>query len=169
MKLAPMDIQKQRFTVKFRGYDEEEVHAFLSSIAEQMEQIIKENSILKKEAEHLKESLEEYIEREDVLKNTLVSAQRVSDQLRENAQKEAQIIIKEAEMKANKVLELAQKQLLKLKEDLMQLRMKKNYFQDNVLMQLEAIKQLIIAQKEEDKKDEKLSYMISSTPKKEIK
>ena len=168
MKLAPMDIQKQRFTVKFRGYDEEEVHTFLWSIAEQMEQIIKENSILKKEVEHLKESLEEYVERENVLKNTLVSAQRVSDQLRENAQKEAQIIIKEAEMKANNILEVAQKQLLKLKEDLIQMRMKKNYFQDNILIQLEAIKRLIIVQKEEDKKDEKLSYMIS-TPKKEIK
>ncbi len=165
MKLAPMDIQKQRFTIKFRGYDEEEVHAFLSSIAEQMEQIIKENAQLKKEVEHLKESLEEYIERENVLKNTLVTAQKASDQLRENAQKEANILIKEAEFKANKILEAAQKQLLKIKEDLMQLKMKKNYFQDNVLMQIDAIKQLIITQREEEKKDEKLSYMIT-TPKK---
>ncbi len=165
MKLAPMDIQKQRFTIKFRGYDEEEVHAFLSSIAEQMEQIIKENAQLKKEVEHLKESVEEYIERENVLKNTLVTAQKASDQLRENAQKEANILIKEAEFKANKILEAAQKQLLKIKEDLMQLKMKKNYFQDNVLMQIDAIKQLIMTQKEEEKKDEKLSYMIT-TPKK---
>jgi cell division initiation protein len=165
MKLAPMDIQKQKFTIKFRGYDEEEVHAFLSSIADQMEQLIKENDLLKKEVEHLKESLEEYIERENVLKNTLVSAQRASDQLRENAQKEAQILIKEAELKANKILESAQKQLMKLKEDLLQLRMKKNYFQENVLMQMEAIKQLINAQREEEKKDEKLSYMINA-PKK---
>ncbi|OGF58398.1 MAG: hypothetical protein A2Y62_15025 [Candidatus Fischerbacteria bacterium RBG_13_37_8] len=162
MKLAPMDIQKQRFTIKFRGYDVEEVHTFLSAIAEQMEQMLKENSLLAKDIDHLKDSLEEYQERENILKNTLVTAQKASDQLKENAQKESQILVKEAELKAINILEAAQKQLLKLQEDILQSRLRKKHMQENILAQIESLKQLISMQKEEEEKDKKLSYFMSS-------
>lgn len=158
MKLAPMDIQKQRFNIKMRGYDVEEVHSFLATVAEQVEQLIRDNDLLKKDFDHLKQSMEEYEERENVLKNTLVTAQRASDQLKENAHKEAQILVKEAEVKATKILDLAQKQITKLQEDILQLRMRKKHMQDAVITQLEALKQLIQIQKEEEEQEKKLSF-----------
>ncbi len=158
MKLSPIDINRQKFTLRFKGYDREEVQNFLSAIAEQMEQLLRENTIQKKEIERLNNLLEEYREREEVLKNTLVSAQRASDQLRENAEKESKLLIKEAELKAIKVYETAQKQIQKLQADILQLRMRKKHMQESILAQIEALRQLISIQKEEEEKEAKLTF-----------
>lgn len=158
MKLSPIDIQRQKFTLRFKGYDREEVQNFLSAIAEQMEQLLRENTIQKKEIERLNNLLEEYREREEVLKNTLVSAQRASDQLRENAEKESKLLIKEAELKAIKVYETAQKQIQKLQADILHLRMRKKNMQESILAQIEALRQLISIQKEEEEKEAKLTF-----------
>lgn len=158
MKLSPIDINKQKFTIRFKGYDREEVHNFLNAIAEQLEQLIRENAIQKKEIDRLNNLLEEYREREEVLKNTLVSAQKASDQLRENAEKESKLMIKEAELKAIKVYEAAQKQIQKLQTDILQLRMRKKHMQETILSQLEALKQLITIQREEEEKEAKLTF-----------
>lgn len=158
MKLSPIDINRQKFTLRFKGYDREEVQNFLSAIAEQMEQLLRENTIQKKEIERLNNLLEEYREREEVLKNTLVSAQKASDQLRENAEKESKLLIKEAELKAIKVYETAQKQIQKLQADILQLRMRKRHMQESILAQIEALRQLISIQKEEEEKEAKLTF-----------
>jgi len=158
MKLSPIEISRQKFTLRFKGYDREEVQNFLHAISEQMEQLIRENSIQKKEIERLNNLLEEYKEREEVLKNTLVSAQKASDQLRENAEKESKLLIKEAELKAIKVFETAQKQIQKLQADILQLRMRKKHMQESILAQIEALKQLISIQKDEEEKEAKLTF-----------
>jgi cell division initiation protein len=89
MKLTPLDIQRHSFQTRFRGVDRDEVRTFLNLVAEEMEQLRAENEKLSEEARRLSALLTEHHEREQILKNTLVAAQRTSEELKENAKKQS--------------------------------------------------------------------------------
>src|SRR5580765_4646950 len=108
MKLSSIDIQRQKFQVKLKGYVQEEVHNFLLSVAEQIEDLIRQNEQYRQELDRLKDSLGDYEERDKILKSTLVTAQKNSESLTSNAMKEAELIVREAEFKASKLMEHAQ-------------------------------------------------------------
>jgi cell division initiation protein len=77
MKILPMDIQRQSFGTKFRGFDPEEVRGYLTIVAEEVAAIQGERDRLDHEIQSLKAALEEHRQREVILKNTLLTAQRV--------------------------------------------------------------------------------------------
>ena len=80
MKILPMDIQRQSFGQKLRGFDQEEVRAYLAIVAEEVAALQGERDRLDQEVQNLKGLLDEHRQREVILKNTLLTAQRVSDQ-----------------------------------------------------------------------------------------
>ena len=98
--LTPLDIQKKEFRRRLRGYSEDEVDEFLDQILEDYEMLYRQNASLKDETSRLKEEMLRYRNLEDTLKNTLVLSQKAADETRANAQKEAELIIEEAESKA---------------------------------------------------------------------
>jgi cell division initiation protein len=108
MKISPMDIQRQSFGRALRGLDAEEVRAYLNLVAEEVAALQRERDKLDSEVQSLRALLDEHRERETILKNTLLTAQRVSEDIRENARKEAESVVKEGEMQADRLLELAQ-------------------------------------------------------------
>ncbi len=104
MEISPLDVRNQVFKKRMKGYDPEEVKQFLDAVADRMEQMLKEREELQAENMSLKEKTAYYIDMEQTLKDTLITAQRISSDARANAQQSAQNILKEAELVAQKTV-----------------------------------------------------------------
>jgi cell division initiation protein len=122
VKISPMDIQKQTFGTKLRGFDAEEVRSYLTIVAEEVAALQRERDSLDQEVQGLRGLVDEHRERETILKNTLLTAQRVSEELREAARKQADAVVKEAEMQADRLLELAQARAHEVERGILELR-----------------------------------------------
>jgi cell division initiation protein len=158
MKISSIDIQRQKFQVKLKGYDSEEVRNFLASVAEQIEELNRENALYRQENEQLKDVLREYEERDRILKNTLVTAQKNSENLVANAKKEGDLIIKEAEFKASKIMEHAHSQVLKIQKDMLDLRLQRKALQDKIQTSIQIMQKILEYQEEDEKSAEKIMY-----------
>jgi cell division initiation protein len=156
MKISAIDIQRQKFQTKLKGYDPEEVQNFLISVAEEIEELSRQNDLYKQQIENLKEVLAEYQERDKILKNTLVTAQKTSETIASNAKKEAELIIKEAEFKGSKIMEHAQNQVLKIQKDMLDLKLQRKALQDKIQTSINIMQKLLEYQKEEEKSGEKV-------------
>jgi cell division initiation protein len=130
MKISPIDIQQQQFKVKtFRGLDPEDVDAFLQTVAGEMEGLIRENSLMKEEqAQHSREMLD-MAEKERELRDTLLAAHRVIEEMKANARKEAELIVSEAEIKGERIVADAERQLGDLKSRIEEVRRQKIQFE----------------------------------------
>jgi cell division initiation protein len=104
MKLTPLDIRHKEFKRGMRGYVDGEVDEFLDEVADEFERLFKENIDLSERGEGLQEKLDQYRNLEETLQNTLVAAQRSAEELKANAQKEAQLMLSEAELKAREMV-----------------------------------------------------------------
>ena len=104
MAIRPVDIRRKEFKGGFRGYDANQVDDFLDSIADEFERIFSENRRLAEEVEVLRGRLEQFEELEDSIRTALVHAEQVSRDLRQNANKEAELIVREAKERAHRIL-----------------------------------------------------------------
>lgn len=125
MKITPLEIKKQSFKSKMRGYDPLEVESFLEMVSTEYETVLNERNRFSDEVKKLKTQLEDYQQVERTLQETLMNAQENISQSRENSKREAQIIVREAELKAEKVLDDAREKLDKMKNDLSILKSQK--------------------------------------------
>lgn len=126
MKLSSIDVKKQEFKKVLRGYDPLEVDAFLSMIAEELEELQRTNKELQKQLTEVQTQLQDYKSMEKTLQATLMQAQEVSSKSIENSKKEGQLIIQDAELKASQILEKARNENTRLKEEIEILKAKKN-------------------------------------------
>ena len=122
MRITPLDIQKHRFRTTFRGYDADEVRTFLVSFAEQYEMVIRENNQQREQVALLREQVREHEDRERILKDTLLAAQTAANEVRAHAHREAEIVVKEAEFKAEKMMEVARDRIGRYEGRLMELK-----------------------------------------------
>ena len=122
MNITPLDVQQQEFKSRFRGYDPEEVGAFLRTVSEAMEDLVKENAALKEQLEATQGQLQGLRQKESALNDVLVSTQRISENLKQAAQREAELILKEAELKAEDVLKKTQEEYGVLQRDILALQ-----------------------------------------------
>lgn len=105
MRLTPIDVRQQQFATKFRGFDPQEVDAFLEEVAEDLEELQRENALLKEQLTAVEERMRGVEGKERVLQETLVTAQKLAEEYKENARREAELIVREARLQADKVLE----------------------------------------------------------------
>ncbi len=98
MKLTPLDIEHRVFKVRLRGYDRQEVNRFREDLAQAVEEMIRETGILREKLVSAEGQLAELKRKEATLTQTLVSAQGIADNLKQSAQREAELIMKEAEL-----------------------------------------------------------------------
>lgn len=143
MKLTPLDIKKQRFSLKFRGYDPTEVEAFLEMVSEEYESLLNERNQIHDELNKLKVQLRDYQQVEKTLQETLMNAQENVAQAREQSKREAQLILREAEVKAEKILEEAKEKLERMRNELTILRAQKESFSKRLRHLLESQVELI--------------------------
>lgn len=153
MKILPMDIQRQSFGQKFRGFDPEEVRGYLTIVAEEVAQIQGERDRLDQEIQALKASLEEHRQREVILKNTLLTAQRVSEEIKENARKQAENIVKEAELQGDRLIELAQTRAHEVERSILDLRGWRSSLRTDIRAFVNRVSQLVDLQEEVEVED----------------
>jgi len=118
-----MDVRQQQFTVRmFRGFDVQEVDTFLEDLAADYEALLKENALLKEQLQALEGRTRGLEDRERVLQETLVTTQRVVEEMKESARREATLIVREAELRGEKVVEAARATEATLQADLTALK-----------------------------------------------
>jgi cell division initiation protein len=125
VKLTPLDISKQEFKKTMRGFDPVEVHSYLEMIGSELEKILGTNKVQERKLIELETELKNYKEVEKTLKATLMNVQETSSKSRENSKKEADLILREAELSAAKILENAKREKQTLQEEIITLRTQK--------------------------------------------
>lgn len=114
MSITPMEINNKEFKRAFRGYDIDDVDDFMEQVVDDYEKLFKENAALREKINVLNEKMEHYTSIESTLQNTLVLAQGAADQAKSNSSKEAELIIKNANDTAQKIIDKAQTEVVKI-------------------------------------------------------
>lgn len=158
MRITPLDIQKHRFRLKLRGYDPDEVRTFLLSFAEQYEMVVRENNQYREQVALLREQVREHEDRERVLKDTLIAAQAAADGLRAAGRREAEVVVKEAEFKAEKMMEVARERIGRYEGRLAELKTLKRDLVDGVRSMLQR-QSSVLADWEEAEGSDNLKFL----------
>jgi cell division initiation protein len=125
MKVTPLDLRQAKLTVAFRGYDKNEVDALLNEVADDYEQALRETDRLRQEVGRVESLLAEHREHERNLRNTLLTAQRLSDEIREHADQESRRVVAEAESRADLVFQQAQNRIEEVQREIDGLKLKR--------------------------------------------
>ncbi len=138
MRITPLDIQQKQFPVKFRGFDMEEVLAFLEVVRDEMENLIRDNTSLKETLSRLETQVDEYRGMESALRDTLMTAQQIVEEYKTNAHTQADLIVREAELKAETMLRDANEKVIKVHEDITDLKGIRRHFKEELKRLIES-------------------------------
>ncbi|MEW6214167.1 MAG: DivIVA domain-containing protein [Nitrospirota bacterium] len=150
MRITPLDIQQKQFPMKFRGFDVEEVYAFLEVIREEMEELLRENASLKENVQRLENQIKEYKDMETTLRETLMTAQQMVEEYKANARKEAELVVKEAELRSDAMLKEAQEKVIKIHEDVVDLKGIRRHFREELKRLIEGHLKMLEFDKERE-------------------
>jgi cell division initiation protein len=125
MKLTPLDIKKQEFKKVMRGYDPVEVDTFMDMMANEFEEVLKQQKDMRDRSIELDTQLKDYKQIEKTLQQTLLQAQEVTGRTYESARKEAEVIVKEAEGKAARIVGEAHNELVRINKELAELHIRR--------------------------------------------
>jgi cell division initiation protein len=153
MKISPMEIQKQSFSRTLRGFDRDEVRSYLGLVAEEVAELQRARADLEQEVQLLRGSVDDYRQREAILKNTLLTAQRVSEEIKENARSQAQAVMREAELQADRLLELAQGRAHEVERGILDLRAQRTGLRTEVKALIERLARIIELEEEAELTD----------------
>jgi cell division initiation protein len=117
MKLTPMDINNKEFKKGLRGYNADEVDEFLDEVVENYEELYKENANLKEKLTNSNEKVEYYAKIETTIQNTLLLAQNAAEQAKNSAQKEAELMLKNANETAQKLMDKAHNDVIQINDE----------------------------------------------------
>ena len=132
MRITPLDIQQKQFPMKFRGFDVEEVYAFLEVIREEMEELLRENANLKENIQRTEVQIREFKDMETTLRETLMTAQQMVEEYKINARKEAELLIKEAEFRAENMIKESHEKVIKIHEDITDMKGIRRHFKEEL-------------------------------------
>ena len=151
MNITSIDIQKQQFKVKFRGFDVQEVDSFLEQMADTFESLQMKSKKLCEKTSRLDHEINEYKNREDTFKHALLNSQKVLDHMKANALKKAKLIVAEAEIKAEKILQKSHNRLSQLYDDITELKRQRMQIEVQLRSILETHTKLLDMSREEVK------------------
>jgi len=157
--LTPLEIQKQVFSRTLKGYNVDEVRGYLHLVAEEIERLLIEVDRTSRENAMLRDELEDHNQRERILKDTLLSAQKVSEDVRANARKEAELIVKDAELLSERLVSQAQSRVADLERAIQDLKMERRNARQKLQSTLEMVQQLIIVDAEQEATELPLTAM----------
>lgn len=125
MKVTPLDLRQTQFNTVMRGFDKMEVRMLLSDAADDYEAALREIDRLRQDVNRMEVALAEHREREANLRNTLLTAQKLADQIRENAETEARMKIREAEGRSELLLQKAQARLEEVGHEIAEMKLRR--------------------------------------------
>ena len=128
MELSPLEITQREFARRFRGLDPEEVQTFLEQIAEEMTRLVQQTTDQAAQIQRLEAQVRVHTEREDSLRNTLVTAQKMTEDIKAGAKREAELIVREGELNAERLLEQAHRKLAQVQAEIAELVRQRDLF-----------------------------------------
>jgi cell division initiation protein len=128
MRITPLDVRKQEFRKGMRGLDPDEVYAFLATVADEYEAALNDNKALRERLLELDDKVQEYRTIERTLRDTLVTAERVTVESKDNARREASLIIKEAQLQAERSLRDISSEAVRLRQETQRLRSQRDAY-----------------------------------------
>jgi cell division initiation protein len=159
MRITPLDIEGHAFARKLRGYDPDEVRTFLTLVSEEYEKLIVENHKMRDDVARMQSILDEHRQREKILRETLYTAQEVSEDLKEQARKEGKILLQESQLKADRLLDHAQQRAAGLEASLADLRMEKHAYLKKVRALIEHHLKLLELHEGQAVEEEKVRFL----------
>jgi cell division initiation protein len=158
MKVTPLDLRQTQFATGLRGYDKNEVRSFLADAADDYEQALRDIDRLRQDLSRAEQDLAEHRDREINLRNTLLTAQRLADQIRENAETEAKMILREAEGRADLAIQKAQGRLEEIEREINELRLRRRDVEATLETSISAMSNALefVRAKVREEKDEKV-------------
>lgn len=165
MNLTPLEIQKQTFSRSLKGYNPDDVRAYLHLIAEEIERLLRDVDRLSRENAMLREDLDDHSQREQILKDTLLSAQKVSEEVRANARKEAEMIVKDAELLSERLVNQAMTRVADLEKAIQDLKIERTAARNKLQSTINTVQQLLVLDAEEEANDLPITSMFRANSK----
>ena len=156
MRVAPLDLRQHRFKTVLRGFDKTEVVALLTEAADDYEHALREMDRLRQDVSRLESLLGEHRERESNLRNTLLTAQRLADEIKDAAQNEARLVVKEAQGRADLLLQKGQVRLEEVERDINEMRLRRRGVEGTLEASIQAIYHALEFIREQDRPDDRV-------------
>lgn len=138
MPLTPLDIHNKEFSKGFRGYDEDEVNEFLDQVIKDYELILREKKEMEERLKDMNDRLGHFTTIEDTLNKSILIAQEAAEDVKRNAQKEAKLIIKEAEKNSDRIVNESLSKARKIALEIEDLKKQSKVFRTRFKMLIEA-------------------------------
>lgn len=156
MRVAPLDLRQHRFKTVVRGFDKAEVVAMLTEAADDYEHALREMDRLRQDVSRLESLLSEHRERETSLRNTLLTAQRLADEIKDAAQNEAKLVVREAQGRADLLLQKAQVRLEEVERDINEMRLRRRGVEGSLEASIQALYHALEFIREQDRPDDRV-------------
>jgi cell division initiation protein len=156
MRVAPLDLRQHRFKTVLRGFDKTEVVALLTEAADDYEHALREMDRLRQDVSRLESLLGEHREREANLRNTLLTAQRLADEIKDAAQNEARLVVKEAQGRADLLLQKGQVRLEEVERDINEMRLRRRGVEGTLEASIQALYHALEFIREQDRPDDRV-------------
>jgi cell division initiation protein len=158
MNVSPLDLRQQKFHARLRGYDRVEVTSFLAAVADDYEAALRETDKLRQELMRMEAMLSEYRLNESNLKSTLMTAQKIADDIKANAHEEARLIVQEAESRSDLLLEKTQARLEDVQREIDGLRLKRRDVETSIESTIQTLRNTLeyVREQEARERDEKI-------------
>ena len=153
MKVSPLDLRQLRFKSRLRGFDRAEVLALMAEVADDYERALHEVERLRQEISKMEALLTQHREHERSLRDTMVTAQRVSDDIRSNAEEQARQIIREAEGRSDLLLQKTQARLEDVQREIDGMRMKRRDVENSVEACITSLRSTLEFVREQDQRE----------------
>jgi cell division initiation protein len=165
--MTPLEIQKREFSRRWKGLDPVEVQTYLTDVAEDMEALARENADLETRLRSLEVENEEHRERERILKQTLLSAQQASEDIRAAARKEAELVVREAQDSSEKLTHSALQRSAEIEKAIHELKIQRTNFRLQLQKMIELFQQVLEFDRDENDRDHPVSYLTRKATKEE--
>jgi cell division initiation protein len=158
-RITPLEIQNHAFRKKWRGIDPVEVEAYLALVSEELEELTRAKSEIESRLRLLETENSEHRERERTLRDTLLSAQRASEDIRGAARKEAELIVQQAEDSSERLTHNAMQRSAEIEKAIEDLKMQRTHFRLQTEKSIALIQQVLEIDRQEAERDRPLSYL----------
>ena len=158
-RLTAMEVEGQEFPRKVRGYDPDDVRLYLRSVAAEIEKLNLENGSLREELGRLKEQIHEHRDRDRSLRETLVTAKEMAEGLKDRSREESDLMIKEARLKSERLLERAQDQLARIEAETSRAKLERDFFENRLRSAIEEHEALLDLRKRERSGTDNLRFL----------
>lgn len=164
MNVSPLDLRQQRFRSAFRGFDKVEVTAFLAAVADDYEQALRDTDKMRQDMQRMEAIINEHRESEKTLKTTLITAQKLADEIKAHADHEAQRILREAEGRTELLLDNAQARLDAVQREIDSLKLKRKDVETSIEATIQTLRHTLDFVHEQDtrERDDRVLHALSA-------